>query len=212
MLRSQSGPVASILFTCSIARHTTFDAWIFRTLLLRRLCSLCPRPAVFAGVPSIRFLSTTVQHVLWWSRKQVEGSPPTVASGTWMLSRRTSWMNVTSKFSMTACFCSTECRWPWAQRWSFALRRDGTPRPLCVDVDGAALEVARRRKDFHHPELSGRQGRTRLVTPMRVVEKVEVFVRLSLLDCRAGLNFDGAIPSTSDVVGDWGCDEGMAVV
>ena len=44
-----------------------------------------------------------------------------------------------------------------------ALRRDGTPRPRCVDVDGAALEAARRRKELRYPELSGRQERTRLV-------------------------------------------------
>ena len=44
-----------------------------------------------------------------------------------------------------------------------ALRRDGTPRPRCADVDGAALEAARRREELRYPELSGRQGRTRLV-------------------------------------------------
>ena len=44
-----------------------------------------------------------------------------------------------------------------------ALRRDGAPRPRCADVDGAVLEAARRRKELRYPELSGRQGRTRLV-------------------------------------------------
>ena len=38
MLRSQSGPLASVPFTCCpISRHTNFDAQIFRTFLLRRL-------------------------------------------------------------------------------------------------------------------------------------------------------------------------------
>ena len=44
-----------------------------------------------------------------------------------------------------------------------ALGRDGLPRPRCAHVDGAILEAARRRKERHHLELSGQQGRTRLV-------------------------------------------------
>ena len=38
MLRSQSGPLASVPFTCCpVARHTTFDTQVFPVLLLRRL-------------------------------------------------------------------------------------------------------------------------------------------------------------------------------
>ena len=38
MLRSQSGPLASVPFTCCpVAQHTTFDAQVFPVLLLRRL-------------------------------------------------------------------------------------------------------------------------------------------------------------------------------
>ena len=44
-----------------------------------------------------------------------------------------------------------------------ALGRDGLPRPRCAHIDGAILEAARRRKERHYPELSGQQGRTRLV-------------------------------------------------
>ena len=67
MLRSQSGPLASVPFTCCpIAKHTTFDAQIFRTLLLRRLwlplSSSCPCLVVW---PSTRFLWPPPQHVLW---------------------------------------------------------------------------------------------------------------------------------------------------
>ena len=80
MLRSQSGPLAIVPFTCCpVARHTTFDALVFRALLLH---SPCPRPATFAGVAvHSTLVSTTVQHVLWRgvSVKQ-GGSPPTVAS------------------------------------------------------------------------------------------------------------------------------------
>ena len=38
------------------------------------------------------------------------------------------------------------------------LRRDGTTRPRAANFDGAALEVARRRKDVTYPELSGEGG------------------------------------------------------
>ena len=43
------------------------------------------------------------------------------------------------------------------------LRRNGTTRPRAANFDGAALEVARRRKEATYPELSGEGGRTRLV-------------------------------------------------
>ena len=43
------------------------------------------------------------------------------------------------------------------------LRRDGTARPRAANHDGAVLEVARRRKEATYPELSGENGRARLV-------------------------------------------------
>ena len=43
------------------------------------------------------------------------------------------------------------------------LKRDGTPQPGSVDVDGAALGCARRRKERVYAELTGRHGRARLV-------------------------------------------------
>ena len=43
------------------------------------------------------------------------------------------------------------------------LRRDATTRPRSANFDGAALEVARRRKEATCPELSGEGGRARLV-------------------------------------------------
>ena len=43
------------------------------------------------------------------------------------------------------------------------LHCDGTARSKAADVDGAALEVARRRKQRIYPELSGDEGRARLV-------------------------------------------------
>ena len=43
------------------------------------------------------------------------------------------------------------------------LHRDGTARRRAAHVNGAALEVARRRKERTYPELAGDQGRARLV-------------------------------------------------
>ena len=43
------------------------------------------------------------------------------------------------------------------------VRGDGQPGPLCARVDGAAFAHARRRKEIMHPELSGADGRARLV-------------------------------------------------
>ena len=40
-------------------------------------------------------------------------------------------------------------------------RRDRTTRPRAANFDGAALEVARRRKEATYPEISGEGGRAR---------------------------------------------------
>ena len=44
-----------------------------------------------------------------------------------------------------------------------ALRRDGTSRPQADSIDGVALAAARRNKARTYPELSGGDGRARLV-------------------------------------------------
>ena len=43
------------------------------------------------------------------------------------------------------------------------VRRDGLPRARCEREDGAALAMARRRKERTYPELTGRFGRAKLV-------------------------------------------------
>ena len=43
------------------------------------------------------------------------------------------------------------------------LRADGAPQIQCADVDGAALQQGRRRKERTYPELSGAHGRANLV-------------------------------------------------
>ena len=43
------------------------------------------------------------------------------------------------------------------------LSREGVPHARCAEVDGAALEAARRRKERRYPELVGEDGRARSV-------------------------------------------------
>ena len=43
------------------------------------------------------------------------------------------------------------------------LKHDGTPHPHCADVDGAAMQAARRRKETISLEFGGQFGRARLV-------------------------------------------------
>ena len=63
------------------------------------------------------------------------------------------------------------------------LRADGEPHRRCSDVDGAASEAARRRKEGTYPELSGNQGRAKLIvlageTGGRFSEETQTFIRL----------------------------------
>ena len=97
LLRSQSGPLASAPFICCpTARHTTLDAQVFRTLLLRRLwpsssrVCRCGRPldssghhraCAVAGVLGSRgFAWSPPQHEC--VAKEVDGSRPTSGSRT----------------------------------------------------------------------------------------------------------------------------------
>ena len=63
---------------------------------------------------------------------------------------------------LTGCFCSMGSSWRSTQHW--CLRWGAMEfHALVAHVDGAILQAARRRKERHYPELSGQQGRTRLV-------------------------------------------------
>ena len=98
------------------------------------------------------------------------------------------------------------------------LRRDGTPRPRCANEDGAALVAARRRKEGTYPELTGRDGRTRLVVLAcevggRWSEEGQDFVRSLAKGQRRATALEG--PSSSSLaveVGDLAgvqCCEGL---
>ena len=125
------------------------------------------------------------------------------------------------------------------------LKRDGSVRTRCATVDGASLEAARRRKEATYPELTGRNGRTKLVVLgcevgvrlsgeqefLRSLAKAKAridpghlrttvcqawclrwvvllacsatkAVALSLLERPGGLGSNGAIPTTSEVIGE----------
>ena len=63
------------------------------------------------------------------------------------------------------------------------LRADGEPHRRCAEVDGAALAVARRRKERTYPELVGDSQRAKLVVLAgeiggRFSEETHTFIRL----------------------------------
>ena len=107
--------------------------------------------------------------------------------------------------------------------------RDGLPRPRCVREDGAALTIARRRKERTYPELTGRFGRAKLVvlacevaagarqgkSPHRTSPTTSTCqgsmapsvddhhcVSHSLLEARRGGGCDGNTPPSAEVVGE----------
>ena len=228
MLRSQSGPLASAPFTCCpTARHSTFDAQVFRTLLLRRLwlplpsssrVCRCGRPLDSSGHHRA---ACAVAGVLGSRGFAVESAAARVCregGGRVTTNIRIQDMDIVApnrlderriKILVDGLPLFHGAQIAVDTTLVSVLRRDGVPRPRCPDVDGAALEVARRTKERRYAELSGRHGRTRLVVLGAEVggrwsqETAHFLLHLvSLLDRRAGLGSDGATPSTSDVVGE----------
>ena len=129
MLRSQSGPLASVLFTCCpIARHTTFDAQIFRTLLLRRLwltlssssrVCRCGRPLDSCGHHRA---ACAVVGVLGSRGFALESAAARVAGGRVTIDSRIQDMDIVAPNQLDerrievladGLPCSTEGRWPW---------------------------------------------------------------------------------------------------
>ena len=77
----------------------------------------------------------------------------------------------------------TTADWKWLDTMMVStVRTDGAPRRQCAERDGAALDQARRTKERTYPELTGEQGRARLVvlaceTGGRWSEEAQSFVR-----------------------------------
>ena len=165
MLRSQSGPLASVPFTCCpIARHTTFDAHIFRTLLLRRLwlplpsssrVCRCGRPLDSCGHHRAACAVVGVLGSRGFALESAAARVCREAGGRVTTNSRIQDMDIVAPNQLDErrieVLADGLLLFHGAQvavdtTLVCALRRDGTPRPRCADVDGAALEAARRRK------------------------------------------------------------------
>ena len=174
--------MASVPYTsCPTARHSTFDAQTFRILLLRRLwlplpsssrVCRCGRPLDLCGHHRA---ACAVVGVLGRRGFSVESAAARVcreAGGRVSTNIRIQDMDIAMPNNIDER--RVEILVDGLQLFHGAqlavdttlvsvLRRNGVPRPRCANVDGAALEAARRVKERRYPELSGRHGRTRLV-------------------------------------------------
>ena len=166
---------------CPVARHTTFDPQVLRLLLLRRLwlplpsssrVCRCGRPLFSSGHHRA---ACAVAGVLGSRGFAVESAAARVcreAGGRVSTNIRIQDMDIMApnllddrRVEVLADGLPLFHGQQLAIDTTLvsALGRDGLPRPRCAHVDGAILEAARWRKERHHLELSGQQGRTRLV-------------------------------------------------
>ena len=82
----------------------------------------------------------------------------------WISGRPTSLTARGLKWLPTGCVCSEACSWLAVDTTLVSpLHCDGTARPHAAHVDGAVLEVARRKKEATYPELGAPRARARLV-------------------------------------------------
>ena len=182
LLRSQHGPLASAPFTAlPTSRVTRIDAQPFRLLMCRRLH--LPLPLTLRTCRCGRQLDMYGHHRAACAEAGVlgrRGFPLEVAAA--QVCReggaRVS-TNVFVRDMDLAAFNALDSRrlevvadgltlFGGAQlaidtTLVSPLHRDGTARRRAAHVNGAALEVARRRKERTYPELAGDQGRARLV-------------------------------------------------
>ena len=183
LLRSQGGPLAALPYTvvpiCPLRR---FDPDIFRVLLLRRLRLPLPlsshsRAGVLGGVVSLWSLQ-----LHGCVERQERESRQTSSSGIWMLwqcERRTNDGLKLSEglpvFHGAQLAIDTTLVSP--------VRADGEPHRQCQDMDGPALDAARRRIARTYPELTGGRGRAKLVVLAgeiggRFSVETQTFIRL----------------------------------
>ena len=183
LLRSQSGPFASLPFTSfPFARYARFDPQPFRVLLLRRLwfplplsspSCRCGRPLDSQWPPPAQrapWEGCWVQGVSHWSLpqrgfagKQAAVCPRMSESRTWTWQAPNPLDNRRIEVVVDGLPLFHGAQLAVDTTLVSPLRWDGTPHPRCANVDGAALDTARRRKETTYPELHGRNGRTRLV-------------------------------------------------
>ena len=201
LVRSQRGPMASIpFFTPPVSTASRFETQSFRVLLLRHLwCQLplcsatcrCGQPldsrghlrgaCAHAGVLGRRGfpLESCAARIC---KEAGAGCQSTFVCKTWISIQGPEQTTADWKWSPTVCLCSTGHSLPWTPRWVSTVRADGAPRRQCAERDGAALDQARRTKKRTYPELTGEQGRARLVvlaceTGGRWSEEAQSFMR-----------------------------------
>ena len=182
LFRSQGGPLAGLPFSCvPTARHSRFDPTIFRVLLLRRFwlpippshrncrCGLPLDPrghhraaCATAGVLGRRgfALQSAAARVC---REAGANVSLNVRVQDMDLARPDALDNRRLEIVADGLPLFLGAQLAVDTTLVSVLRRDGSPRPRCANEDGAALAAARRRKEQTYPELTGRNGRTRLV-------------------------------------------------
>ena len=111
LVRSQRGPMASILFfTPPVSTASRFDPQSFRVLLLRRLW--CRLPLCCATCRCGQPLDSRGHH------QGLPGCRSTFVSKTWTSIQGREQTTVVWKWSPTVCLSSTAHSLPWTPRWS----------------------------------------------------------------------------------------------
>ena len=108
------------------------------------------------------------------AERQAPGCRSTSVSKTWISIQGREQITAVWKWSPTVCLSSTAHSMLWTPRWSAQCELTDPPR--------AALDQARRTKERTYPELTGEQGRARLVvlacaTGGRWSEEAQSFLR-----------------------------------
>ena len=102
-----------------------------------------------------------------WQRASAEKEGPEWQpiswSEIWISGRPTSLTAGGLKWLPTGCLCLEACSWPWTPRWCLLCIVTAQARRHTAHVDGAVLEVARRKKEATYPELVAPRARARLV-------------------------------------------------
>ena len=181
MVRSQGGPGAGVPFTvCPTGVETRIDPHLFRTLLLRRL--RLPLSMSKRNCRCGRPLDSRGHHRAACARAGVLGRRGFAVESAAARVCREGGARVTTNVlvrDMDVAAHPGDARrlevvadgLPMFRGVQFAidttlvsaLRCDGSALPRSANVDGAALQAARRRKERAYPELVGPRGRARLV-------------------------------------------------
>ena len=157
LVRSQSGPLASVPFTSfPTCRVTRMESELFRVLLLRRLRMPLPLSVRSCCVAVVLIcLGTTGQHA---AGQGFSAGEDLLSKALWNRSAREAGARVSTNVMITdldIAGSNTDAR-----------RLEVVAEGLSIFggvLDGVALQLARRRKEVRFPELSGSHGRARLV-------------------------------------------------